>query len=181
MRLFTALALPDEIARPLMLIQAGVPGARWQKREQLHLTLRFIGEVDGAEAAAIDDALAMVDAPGFTLELKGVGSFGGKNPRDLWAGVAPNEALSHLNRKIESALQRIGLPPEPRKFTPHVTLARMRHAPAGVIADYLTDHALYASVPFSVEGFILYSSKLTTDGSIYRAEKAYRLQAVTKT
>lgn len=175
MRLFTALALPDEIARPLLLMQAGVPGARWQKREQLHLTLRFIGEVDGAEANAIDDALAAITAPSFTLELKGVGSFGGKNPRDLWAGAAPNEALVHLNRKIESALQRIGLEPEARKFTPHVTLARLRNAPRGAVMDYLTDHALYASTPFAVTAFCLYSSKLTSDGSIYRVEKEYGL------
>jgi 2'-5' RNA ligase len=175
MRLFTALALPDEIARPLLLMQAGVPGARWQKREQLHLTLRFIGEVDGAEANAIDDALAAITAPSFTLELKGVGSFGSRIPRDLWAGTAPNEALVHLNRKIESALQRIGLEPEPRKFTPHVTLARLKSSPRGAVMDYLTDHALYASAPFPVTAFSLYSSKLTSDGSIYRVEKEYGL------
>jgi 2'-5' RNA ligase len=175
MRLFTALAVPDEIARPLLLMQAGVPGARWQKREQLHLTLRFIGEVDGAEANAIDDALAAITAPSFTLELKGVGSFGGKNPRDLWAGAAPNEALIRLNRKIESALQRIGLEPEARKFTPHVTLARLKNAPRGAVMDYLTDHALYTSMPFAVTAFCLYSSKLTSDGSIYRVERAYPL------
>jgi 2'-5' RNA ligase len=176
MRLFTALALPDEIAQPLLLMQAGVPGARWQKREQLHLTLRFIGEVDGAEANAIDDALAAITAPSFTLELKGVGSFGGKNPRDLWAGAAPNDALLHLNRKIESALQRIGLEPEARKFTPHVTLARLKNSPRGAVMDYLTDHALYTSTPFAVTAFCLYSSKLTSDGSIYRVEKEYPLQ-----
>ena len=176
MRLFTALTLPDDIARPLMLLQAGVPGARWQKREQLHLTLRFIGEVDGALATMIDDALAMIAAPGFDLELKGVGSFGGKNPRDLWTGVAPCEPLLRLNRKIESALQRIGLEPEARKYTPHVTLARLKHAPAGAVADYLTDHALYASKPFAVTSFALYSSKLTSDGSIYRIEKEYALK-----
>lgn len=175
MRLFTALSLPDEVARPLMLLQAGVPGARWQTREQLHLTLRFIGEVDGAEAIAIDDALAAITAPGFTLELKGVGSFGSKYPRDLWAGVAANEALLHLNRKIESALQRIGLPAEPRKFTPHVTLARLKAAPPGAVMDYLTDHALYASGPFPVSAFGLFSSKLTSDGSLYRVERSYPL------
>jgi RNA 2',3'-cyclic 3'-phosphodiesterase len=175
MRLFTALSLPDEIAGPLLLMQAGVPGARWQKWEQLHLTLRFIGETDGAEANVIDDALAAIAAPAFTLELKGVGSFGGKNPRDLWAGAAPNEALLHLNRKIESALQRIGLKPEARKFMPHVTLARLKNAPRGAVMDYLTDHALYASAPFAVSAFALYSSKLTSDGSIYRVEKEYGL------
>ncbi len=176
MRLFTALALPDEVARALLLIQAGVPGARWSRREQLHLTLRFIGEVDGAEALVIDDALASIAAPGFTLELKGTGSFGGKKPRDLWTGAAPSAPLLHLNRKIESALQRIGREPEARKFTPHVTLARLKHSPSGAVADYLTDHALFASPPFAVTAFCLYSSKLTSDGSIYRVEKEYPLQ-----
>lgn len=175
MRLFAALALPDEVAHALLLIQAGVPGARWSRREQLHLTLRFIGEVDGAEALAIDDALASIAAPGFTLVLKGAGSFGGKRPRDLWTGAAPSEPLLHLNRKIESALQRIGLAPEPHKFTPHVTLARLRYAPSGAVADYLTDHALFASPPFAVTSFCLFSSKLTSDGSIYRVEKEYPL------
>lgn len=177
MRLFTALALPDEVARALQIIQAGVPGAHWQAREQLHLTLRFIGEVDGAEAAAIDDALAAIAAPSLALALKGVGSFGGKKPRDLWAGADPNAPLLHLNRKIESALQRIGLEPDKRKFTPHVTLARLRNSPGGAVADFLTDHALYVSKPFDVTGFCLYSSKLTSDGSIYRIEKEYGLTA----
>lgn len=177
MRLFTALALPDAVARPMMLLQAGVPGARWQRREQLHLTLRYIGEVDGALANDIDEMLAGVEAPSFTLELKGVGSFGDKNPRDLWAGVAPSGALIHLNRKIESALQRLGLKPEERKFTPHVTLARLKNAPRGAVMDYLTDHALYASGPFAVTAFALFSSKLTSDGSLYRVEREYGLTA----
>ena len=176
MRLFTAIALPESVARPLMLLQAGVPGARWQAREQLHLTLRFIGEVDGAMVGEIDDALAAIAAPGFTLELKGTGSFGGRKPRDLWAGVAPNEVLLRLGRKIESALQRIGLEAEARKFTPHVTLARLRNSPPGAVMDYLTDHALYASAAFEVTAFCLFSSKLTGDGSIYRVEKEYGLR-----
>ncbi len=177
MRLFTALALPDPVAQSLLSMQAGVPGARWQKREQLHLTLRFIGEVDGRDAAAIDDALATISVPAFTLELKGVGSFGGKIPRDLWAGVKPNEALNHLHRKIESALQRIGAETDRRKFTPHVTLARLKGTPRGAVMDYITDHALYASTPFAVDSFALFSSKLTSDGSIYRVEKEYGLVA----
>jgi 2'-5' RNA ligase len=177
MRLFAALAIPDAVARPLLLMQAGVPGARWQTREQLHLTLRFIGEVDGVMADDIAQALATVTLPVFHLELKGVGSFGGKNPRDLWAGVAPSEALVHLNRKIESALQRLGLPPEERKFTPHVTLARLKHAPRGAVMDFLTDHALYASGAFAVTAFGLYSSKLTGNGSLYRLENDYALTA----
>ena len=176
MRLFTAMALPDPVIDSLLALQGGVPGARWQTREQLHLTLRFIGEVDGAKATAIDDALALISASAFTLELKAVGSFGGRIPRDLWAGVKPSEPLGHLQRKIESALQRIGLEPDGRKYTPHVTLARLKGAQKGRVVDFLTDHALYASGEFAVDGFILYSSKMTSDGSIYRAEKAYRLE-----
>ena len=176
MRLFTALALPDAVASSLLAIQSGVPGARWQTREQLHLTLRFIGEADGRDAIAIDDALATVSDPVFSIELKGVGSFGGKRPHSLWAGVAPNEALLHVQRKIESALQRIGLEADRRKYTPHVSLAKLKGTQHGHVVDFLTDHALYASGPFAVNGFILYSSLLTPNGSIYRAEKAYQLR-----
>jgi len=175
MRLFVALALPDSVRESLLALQGGVPGARWQTREQLHLTLRFIGEVDGHQMTAIDDALATVAAPAFVLQLKAAGSFGGKIPRDLWAGVRTCEPLNHLQRKIESALQRVGMPPDRRKYTPHVTLARLKGRQDGRVADFLTDHALYASDEWPVEGFVLYSSKMTSDGSIYRAEKAYRL------
>jgi len=141
MRLFAALALPDAVAEGLMLIQSGVPGARWSAREQLHLTLRFIGE----------------------------------NPRALWTGVRDPAPVTHLARKIETAIQRIGLPAEQRKFVPHVTLARLRAAPHGRVLDYLTDHALYASGAFAVESFILFSSVLTDDGSIYTPEREYGL------
>lgn len=175
-RLFVALSIPDTVAQSLALLQVGVPGARWQTREQLHLTLRFIGEVDGRDAAAIHDALSGIAAPAFTLELHGTGEFGGKHPHALWAGVRPSEALLHLQRKIETAVQRAGLAPERHKYTPHVTLARLRGTPVGRVMDYLTDHALYTSAPFPVAGFILYSSVLTSDGSIYRAEQAYRLR-----
>ncbi len=174
-RLFVALPLPDIVAQGLLALESGVPGARWSRREQLHLTLRFIGEVDGRDANAIDEALSSISVPGFTLQLKGVDAFGGKNPRALWAGVAPNEALIHLQRKIESALQRLGLPAEERKYTPHVTLARLRATPAGRAMDYLADHGLYASGPFEVNGFALFSSRLTPSGSIYVVEREYAL------
>jgi len=174
-RLFVALPLPSDVAQGLLALQSGVPGARWSTREQLHLTLRFIGEVDERDARAIDEALSSISAPRFTVELKGVGSFGGKNPRALWAGVAVNEALIHLQRKIESAIQRLGFPAEERKYTPHVTLARLRATPAGRVMDYLSDHGLYASRPFEVGEFALFSSRLTPNGSIYVAERNYAL------
>lgn len=176
MRLFVALSIPDSVADGLMLIQAGVPGARWSAREQLHLTLRFIGDVDGRDVNTIDDALVAISAPCFTMALKGVGEFGGKRPHALWAGARDPEPVSHLARKVETALQRAGFAAEERKFAPHVTLARLRAASQGRALDWLTDHALYASVPFAVNEFILYSSQLTSDGSIYVPERTYALR-----
>jgi 2'-5' RNA ligase len=176
MRLFVALEIPDSVAAGLFLLQGGVPGARWQTRAQLHLTLRFIGEVEGHVAEAVDDALAAIRAPGFTLQLKGVGEFGGRNPHALWAGAAASEGLTHLQRKIETALQRAGLPPDPRKFTPHVTLARLRGTQAGAVMDFLTDHGLYAGEPFPVTAFTLFSSTLAPKGSLYTPERRYPLE-----
>ena len=176
-RLFVALAIQDDLAQRLALLQAGVPGAHWQTREQLHLTLRFIGDVDGLSAAAINDALAAIQAPAFELSPHGVGEFGGKHPHALWVGVRPSEALSHLQRKIETALRRAGVAADSQKYTPHITLARLaRGTNTGRVIDWLTDHALFSAAPFAVAGFILYSSLLTSDGSIYRAERAYRLR-----
>src|SRR5215207_8876534 len=111
MRLFVALSIPDSVAASLMLIQGGVPGARWQSREQLHLTVAFIGEVDGRDAAMIEDALAGIQAPGFKLQLHGVGQFGtGKltQAHALWAAARPNPALEHLQRKVDTAIRRVG-------------------------------------------------------------------------
>jgi 2'-5' RNA ligase len=178
-RLFTALAVPDAVAQSLMLVQGGVPGARWQAREQLHLTLSFIGEVDGRDAAAIDDALAGIHAPAFTLQLHGTGQFGeGKRSRShaLWAGVRPNPALEHLQRKVDTAIRRVGVPAEGHKFTPHVTLARMRHPEPDKVVEWLTYNALYTSPEFDAGAFHLYSSRLTSDGSQYRVEQTYDLE-----
>jgi RNA 2',3'-cyclic 3'-phosphodiesterase len=174
-RLFVAIALPDPVADELLMMQEGVTGARWSDRENLHLTLRFLGEVDGRDANAVDDALSAIRATKFTLQLKGAGEFGSKMPRALWAGIAPNEALLHLQRKIETALQRIGLDAEQRKFVPHVTLAYLKGAPRERVMDFVVRHALYASAPFEVEEFILYSSHLSPNGSSYVAERSYPL------
>ena len=174
-RLFVALEIPEQVRTRMALLQGGVPGARWASDEQMHLTLRFIGEVDENVAHDIDDALAGIRAPAFALELAGVGEFGGKNPRALWAGVRANEALMHLQKKVETALQRLGLPAEERKFSAHVTLARLRAAPQEKVVQFLTHHALFASGPFQVDHFVLFSSHLGSGGSVYHAERNYPL------
>lgn len=175
MRLFVALMIPDNVALRLSLLQAGVPGARWQRREQLHLTLRFIGDADGRVMRDIDDTLSGIHAPPFYLQLKGVGEFGHERPHAIWADIEPNDALLHLQRKIERAVQQAGVEPDKQKYKPHVTLAYLRGAPPGAVIDWLTDHARFASEPFRVDGFILYSSQLGGEGSKYRTERAYRL------
>jgi len=176
MRLFAALSIPDSVARELMLWQGGVPGARWQTREQLHLTLRFIGEVDGRDARAIDDALAVIEAPAFQLQFHGVGQFGNKQPHTLWAAARANEMLEHLARKVDTAIRRVGQPQDAHKFTPHVTLARLRNPELDKVREWLVAHALSTSAEFSVDAFCLYSSKLTSDGSIYAIEQEYPLK-----
>ena len=176
MRLFVALPIPDAVARPMMLLQGGVPGARWQTREQMHLTLRFIGEVDGRDARALDDALAGIDVPAFELQLHGVGQFGNKQPHALWAGLRKNEMLEHLQRKVDNAIRKVGQPQDAHKFLPHVTLARLRHPDLDKLREWLTAHALFTSTEFTVNRFCLYSSKLTSDGSVYRVEQEYPLR-----
>jgi len=176
MRLFAALPIPDPVAQRLMLMQGGVPGARWQSREQLHLTLRFIGEVDGADARAIDDALADINVPAFDLQLHGVGQFGNKQPHTLWAAARKHEMLEHLARKVDTAIRRVGQPQNAHKFMPHVTVGRLRHPDLDKLREWLIEHALFTSDEFTVDAFCLYSSKLTSDGSVYRVEQEYPLR-----
>ena len=174
-RLFVGLEIPQPLRERLIAMQGGVPGARWHSAAQLHMTLRFIGEVDENVAHDIDDALAQIRAPAFAMELAGVGEFGGKNPRALWAGVRTNGTLLHLQKKIETALQRLGLPAEERKFSPHVSLARLKSPPREKVALFLAHHALFASGPFPVERFVLFSSHQGTGGSVYHPERVYAL------
>jgi 2'-5' RNA ligase len=174
-RLFVAVELPEAVRMRLAALQGGVPGARWLSDGQLHLTLRFIGEVDENVAHDIDDALGVIRAPSFVLELAGVGEFGGKNPRALWAGIRANDSLMHLQKKVETALQRIGLAPEPRKFSPHVTLARLKSPPREKVVQFLSHHALFASGSVRVDRFVLFSSHPGSNGSVYHPEREYPL------
>ena len=174
-RLFVALEIPRPIRERLVLLQGGVPGARWLTSEQLHQTLRLIGDVQESMAADIDDALSTIRAPAFMLELAGVGEFGGKIPRAIWAGVRPSEGLMHLQRKIETAMQRLGLEAEERKYTPHVTLARLKNTLPAKVMEFLTHQALFASGPFRVDHFALFSSQLGSSGAAYHVEREYPL------
>ncbi len=124
-RLFSAIEIPSSIAERLTLLRAGLSGARWIDPENYHVTLRFIGDVDGHTARDFTHALGDIDAAPFELRLNGLGSFGGRKPRAIFAEVAPSEALEALRRANERAAREAGLPPEGRNFKPHVTLAQI--------------------------------------------------------
>jgi len=179
-RLFVGIELPDPVKDTLLRIESGIPGAHWQTAEQLHLTLRFIGEVDGPGATDIANALDLVEASGFDLEVKGVGIFGApKRAHALWAGITDNPALNHLQAKIESALVRSGITPETRNFHPHITLARLRNPDRVRLLDFLQIHDGLILPPFEVDRFTLFSSFVTHKGSIYTAEETYALGPTT--
>ena len=177
LRLFVGLVFPPELKLRLSLLCGGVPGARWVDPGNFHLTVRFIGETDEDAAGDIDAALARLRARRFSLQLKGVGVFGGDKPRQLWVGAERQPDLLVLRDKVEQALLRVGLPPEPRKFAPHVTLARLNNAPRERLRDFLAAHAGFRAEPLAVEGFSLIASLLTKAGSVYEEEAAYPLQA----
>lgn len=176
LRLFVGIAFPPELKLRLSLLCGGLPGARWVDPGNLHLTVRFIGETGEDMAAEIDAALARLRARRFSLQLAGIGIFGGDKPRQLWVGVERHPDLEALRDKVEQALMRAGLPPEPRKFAPHVTLARLNYAPRERLKEFLAAHALFRAEPLAVEGFSLIASLRTKAGSVYEEEAAYPLQ-----
>ncbi len=177
MRLFVAVPLPESERQRLTLLGGGVPGARWLPAESLHLTLRFIGEADGHAFHDIAASLQEIDAAAFDLRLCGVGYFGDRRRvRVLWAGVDGNDELRALQQRVETALVRAGLPPEGRKFHPHVTLARLRNAPLGRVERFLADQGGYVSLPFRVDEFVLFSSHLGGDGAVYRPEAEFPMR-----
>ncbi|WP_374405157.1 RNA 2',3'-cyclic phosphodiesterase [Pelagerythrobacter sp.] len=174
-RLFAAIRPPAVVRDMLIDTMDGVAGARWQDDDQLHLTLRFAGEIEGPQAEDLADALARVAGGPFDLALRGVGYFEKKGlAHTLWAGVEASEPLAVLQRRVERACRAAGLAAETRKFAAHITLARLNRA-SGPIGGWLARHALLASKPWRVEAFALYSSRLTPAGSQYDALVRYPL------
>jgi 2'-5' RNA ligase len=176
LRLFVGIDFPPELKLQLSLLCAGIAGAKWIDPGNFHLTLRFIGEVGEDVAADIDEALSRLRARRFELRLGGVGVFGGDKLRTLWVGIERTAELVALRDKIEQGLIRAGLPPETRKFAPHVTLARLKSPRIDQLRDYLSVHAQYRAVPLPVEGFSLIASFPTKAGSVYEDQAHYPLE-----
>jgi len=174
-RLFTALEIPRDAAMSLSLLRGGLPGARWVDVENYHITLRFIGDIDGPTADELVSAFDRIDRQSFSLSLSGIGSFGSKKPHSIWAGVSPSNELKALQAEIERICQRLGLAPDPRRFAPHVTLARLRNPRVGDVVEYLGGRGDFRTLPFDVERFVVMSARDSVGGGPYVVEEAYPL------
>jgi len=177
-RLFTGLEIPPDVGFALSLKRGGLMGARWIEPENYHITLRFIGDVDNQTANEVADNLDhLSQSLRFPVRLTHLGIFGGDKPRALYAGVEPSEALSRLQAAQERMLQRSGLPPDGRKFVPHVTLARLRGTGAEDVARYIAEAGRFEPLSFSVPRFVLFSSRDSVGGGPYVVEQTYPLAA----
>ena len=174
-RLFVAIRPPEHIRDLLIDAMDESTDFRWQTDEQLHLTLRFIGEVDRHMAADINDALGRIRAPRFTARIKNVASFDHRNAGALWAGVEPKEPLAALAAKVERVCQHIGLEPERRAFHPHITLARWKGRRTREVGDFLDRRRGLVSEPFDVDRFVLFESRLSRHGAHYEEVASYPL------
>jgi 2'-5' RNA ligase len=175
-RLFVAIRPPDTVRQLLLGAMGGISGARWQSDEQIHLTLRFIGEVDRHRAADIHAALAGIHYRRFAVALDGIGTFDRRGrPETIWAGVSPHEPLHALHNKVDQALIRVGIAPEQRAYAPHITLARLKRQ-SGPVGGFVEERGGMTSSPFPVEAFALYESRLTPEGALYVPLQRYALQ-----
>ena len=172
-RLFIAIRPPEEIRRQLLSLMGGVAGARWQDDAQLHLTLRFVGALDGHRADDLVDALSLIRFEPFPIALSGLGRFERKGHVDtLWAGLQPRDRLAQLHRKVDRACVGIGLPADDRAYLPHITLARLNRG-AGSTDAFMARHAGLASTPFAVDSFALFESHLSPSGAHYHMVVVY--------
>jgi len=176
-RIFTGLELPTDVAQSLATLRGGLPGARWIDPEDYHLTLRFIGDVDDTVAREVASLLGKVSRPPLELRFDGLSSFGGRRPRAVIATLAQTPALMELQAEHERLIQRVGLEPEGRKFTPHVTLARLRDSSSRQVADYLATRPFLQGPSFRVTRFVLFSARASVGGGPYVVEAAYPLAA----
>ncbi|NQU56810.1 MAG: RNA 2',3'-cyclic phosphodiesterase [Rhodospirillales bacterium] len=177
-RLFVGIPLPEDVRQRLHFLAGGLQGAHWISPGNMHLTLRFIGEVDEIQAGDINDTLNGIHSVAFEISLSGIEAFGRSHMvHTIWAAVASEPALIHLQGKVERAMVQVGLEPERRKYTPHVTLARVRKSPKGKVAAWLADHGGLKTPSFTVDEFVLFRSHLGRQGAHYETLTEYPLKA----
>ena len=174
-RLFAGLEIPEAQRERLRRLRGDLAGARWVEPDNFHLTLRFFGDVDGPTADAIVDHLADIEAAPVTLQLSGLGVFGHRKPRAVWARATPSPELTALHQASERAARRAGLEPERRKFKAHVTLARLKSGKPRAVAAYLEAVADFETAPFPVERLALFSARPGRGGAPYVVEQTFAL------
>ena len=174
-RLFVAIRPPETVRALLLGVMGGISGARWQTADQIHLTLRFVGEVDRHQAEDVGAALAAIHHRRFEIAINGIGAFERRGqPETVWAGVTPHEPLKTLHKKVDQAMTRVGIEPDQRAYLPHITLARLKRD-SGSVRNLLEASGGLRSLPFLVDRFALFESQLTPDGAVYNAVETYRL------
>jgi len=175
-RLFVAIRPPRPVREQLLALMGGVAGVRWQTEDQLHITLRFIGEVDRHIGSDIAAALGSIRHPPFEVSLSGIGTFGRRGqPGTLWAGLVPHEPLKALHKKVDQACVRAGVPPEGRAYHAHITLARLKRG-SGSVQGMAETHAGLTSPPFLIDSIALFESTLAPEGAVYSLIERYPLR-----
>jgi 2'-5' RNA ligase len=172
-RLFTALEIPPDVRDAISAMRGGLPGARWIDPENYHVTLRFIGDVDDHVAREAAFILGQVRREPVEIRFDALASFGGRRPRAIVAMVKPTPPLLEMQAEQERLMRRIGLAPEGRKFTPHVTIARLRDSSSHQVADYLSARGQLRARPFEPDRFVLFSSRDSVGGGPYIVEADY--------
>ncbi len=172
-RLFVAIRPPGPIRDLLIDTMDEGPGLAWVGDDNLHLTLRFIGEVERPLANDIADALQLIRFPAFDLRISGVGRFDRKNGGAIWAAAEPRKPVVELAAKVERSCVSVGLEPERRTFHPHITLARWNRSSAEIAADFERRNCNLSSEPFAVDRFVLLASHLSRHGAHYEEIAGY--------
>jgi 2'-5' RNA ligase len=168
LRLFIGLSVPNDVALPLAGLANAMPGARWVEPENMHVTLRFIGEVSEADAEEIHVELLRLVAKPFSFHITGMETFGqGRKAHALFASVPLTPQLEVLQTRVEAAVARAGQPRETRKFKPHVTIARLKNVPETQLLGFIQAHNLFRAGPIAADHFILYESRMGNGGSAY--------------
>lgn len=177
-RLFTAFEVPQKEALQLSFLRGGLQGARWIDPENYHVTLRFAGDIDDRTAHDWAQMLDGVRSEPVEIAVSDLDVFGGSRPRAIIARVRLNPVLEELQAEHERLARRVGLPPETRRFTPHITLARLRDVPPRSVADWLAGRGGVVRFSFTAPRFVLFSSRASTGGGPYVVEEAYPLNGV---
>lgn len=176
-RLFAGLEIPADVSQTLSSLRGGLPGARWIDPENYHVTLRFVGDIDGITANELASLLFRVNRKPFEVQIQGLATFGGRKPRSVVATVVPTRPLLELQAELERMVRRLGIDPERRTFRPHVTLARLRDCSDFDVAHYLSLRGYFPARAFTASRFVLFSSRESVGGGPYVVEDSYALSA----